>query len=188
MKTKIQKTTTTLHALLVLATSTILSACGNSVESSFKSAVNEYWTSTQNKDYERVVSYFFRAKLAAMGGMEEAKKAVSQAYKPLKITKWEIGNTQVEHDKGDIYIGIANITFEANRKNQLNGKTYHIKSETGMIGHSDNKGKTWHFVGVTPEEHNIMGTFAPDLFQTMRIPQEKLYVLEDGKWQPFTVK
>jgi hypothetical protein len=57
-----------------------------------------------------------------------------------------------------------------------------------MIGHSDNKGKTWHFVGVTPEEHNIMGTFAPDLFQTMRIPQEKLYVLEDGKWQPFTVK
>ena len=188
MKTQTRRTITPLHAFLVLLTSVVLSGCGKSVESSFKSAVSDYWTSTQNKDWERVVSYFFRAKIASMGGMEQAKEAMAKAMAPLKITKWEIGNIQMTHEKGDIYVGIANITFEADRANQMNGKTYRIKSETGLIGHSDNKGKTWHFVGVTPEERNIIGTLAPDLFQTLRVPQEKLYVFEDGKWQPLDIK
>lgn len=126
----------------LFALAVIVSCSGNSAESSFKRAVNDYWSATASKNWERVASYFFSAKIASMGGIEQATKSLSQAMEPLKITDWKAGGVQLHHIKGDIYVAVADITFEADRANKINGKTYHIKSETGVIGHTDNSGKT----------------------------------------------
>ena len=176
--------------LLVVLVMMVLACSSDSVKSSdlvklsFETAVNKYWTAFESKNWDKAVSYFFSAKIVSLGGLENAKVAMKNAMAPLKIVSSKIENIQIYHDKGDIYIGVANLTFEADRENQMNGKVYQLKSETGLIGHTDNSGKTWHFIGVTPAERNILGAISPDLFQSLDIPQEKIYVKEDGEWNP----
>lgn len=155
------------------------------VKSLFEKAVTKYYKATVNKDWDKVVTYFFPSKIIALGGMENAKIALANEMDSYTFTKWETGNFQIYHDHDDIYLGVASLTSEAYKTNQLNGKTYHIKLETGILGHTDNKGKIWHFMGVSPAERNFMGTFAPEIFQALDIPEQKLYVEENGKWEPF---
>lgn len=171
--------------IYLVLTFALFGCFGDPVESSFKESVTKYFNALQDKNWEKAVSYLFQAKIIALGGMEGAVQTMKTAMAPLTIKSWSLGKVQVVHDHDDIYLGVANITLESERKNQINGKTYQLKIETGVIGHTDNKGKTWHFIGVTQAERNILGTIAPDIFQTLDIPKENLFIKENGKWEPF---
>ena len=154
----------------------------NSVESNFKKAVTDYWTAIMEKNWDKAISYSFQTKIETLGGFEKAKAFFQESMKPLKITSFSIDKTQLMHDTGNVYLAVANVTFEAERTNEING-IYKIKSETGVIGHTDNAGDTWHFIGVTNEERNGLGALMPDIFQKLNIPQEHLFVYENGKWE-----
>ena len=101
-------------------------SCKPSIETNFKVATNDYWNALINKNWDKSVSYFFPTKIATLGGFESAKEALEESMAPLTITTLAISNIQILHDKDDIYLGVASITFEADRVNQMNGKTYKI--------------------------------------------------------------
>jgi flagellar basal body-associated protein FliL len=173
--------------LLVLALALFTSACGDPARSSLERAAKDYWGASERKDYERMASYFFPTKVATMGGMAGTVTTLRQQMTFFSITSWTVDKVQIHRQNDSIVYGSVALTFESDRKSQVDGKVTHLKSETGMVAHSDDGGQTWKFVGVTPVERDAMLTLAPNLLQVLDIPKERLYTMEDGVWKPFRV-